>query len=107
MGFTKWRAAIAIGVVAVALCGWLAANRKRVPQYQWHPFESSDTHFRINFPGNPTLSQENTTASEGGSKFISYKVTTSPAHGIVYSLAWWENPAQKDKSNDELFAKLP
>jgi hypothetical protein len=24
----------------------------------------------------------------------------------VYSLAWWENPAQKDKSNDELFANF-
>jgi len=79
--------------------GW-----KKFRQYRWQPFVSSDARFRINFPGDPIPSQENTTASGNGSKFISYKLTTSPAHGVVYSVAWWENPGQKDKSTEELLA---
>jgi len=68
--------------------------------------DSSDAQFHIAFPGNPTPSQEDSNASEDGSKFISYKLTASPASGVVYTLNWWENPAQKDKSADELFANF-
>jgi hypothetical protein len=38
-----------------------------------------------------------------GTEFISNKLTSTPAHGIIYSVVWWENSAQNNKSTDELF----
>jgi hypothetical protein len=35
---------------------------------------------------------------------VTNKLTDSPAHGVIYSLGWWENPVQKNKTTDELFA---
>jgi hypothetical protein len=72
------------------------------PHYDWREVVSQDGQFRISFPGNTTASQENNTASDG-SKFVFHRLTSSPAHGVTYELGWWENPAQKNKSTDELF----
>jgi len=94
---------IAVASTAIALCGWTAANWERLRPYDWKIIGSQDAQFRIAFPRNPTASQENTTASDG-STFVSNKLTSSPAHGVTYALAWWENPSQNDKSTDELFA---
>jgi hypothetical protein len=54
--------------------------------------------------GTPAASQESMTATEDGSKYVSNRLTSTPAHGVIYALDWWENPAQKDKSTDKLFA---
>jgi hypothetical protein len=94
----------AVVVVAVGLGGWIAANWKNLRPYQWQQIQSTDSEFRVSFPGNPIASQTSETATEGGSKFVSYKLAVSPAQGVLYALVWWENPAQKDKATDELFA---
>jgi len=95
---------VAVAVVAFALGGWIAANWKNLRPYKWQQVQSRDAQFRMSFPGSPTASQTSETATEDGSKFVSYRLAVSPAHGVVYSLSWWENPAQKGKSTDELFA---
>jgi len=94
----------AVAVIAIALGGWIAANWKNLHSYEWQQVQSPDSQFRISFPGNPIASQASETAIEGGSKFVSYRLAVSPARGVLYALTWWENPAQKDKSTDELFA---
>jgi hypothetical protein len=96
----------AVAVIAVALGVWTANNWKRFRPYDWEVVESPDAQFRISFPGNPTASQEIITASEDGSKFVSYKLASSPPHGVIYSLNWWESPVQNGKSTDELFANF-
>ena len=96
--------AFAIAVIAIALCGWTATNWKRFRPYKWQQVESPDAQFRISFPGNPAASQESMTATDDGSKFVSNRLTSSPVHGVIYALNWWENPAQKDKSTNKLFA---
>ena len=103
---TKRWIGFAVALIAVALCGWTATNWKRFRPYDWKQVESPDAQFRISFPGNPTASQESSTASEDGSKFVSNKLLSSPAHGVIYALDWWENPTQKGKSTDELFANF-
>lgn len=94
---------MAVASTALALCGWTAANWERLRPYDWKPIESQDSQFRIAFPRSPTESQESTTASDG-SRFVSNRLTSSPSHGVSYALDWWENPSQKEKSTDELFA---
>ncbi len=94
---------LALASIAIALCGWTAANWERFRPYDWKTLESQDAQFRISFPRNPTASQENSTASDG-SRFVSNKLISSPASGVSYALAWWENPSQKNKTTDELFA---
>jgi hypothetical protein len=101
---SKQWAGLAVAVIAVVLCGWTAVNWKSLRPYEWRQIRSPDSQFRISFPGNPIASQTSETAIEGGSKFVSYRLAVSPAHGVVYALSWWENPAQRDKSTDELFA---
>ena len=99
----QW-AGLAVAVIAVVLCGWTAVNWKSLRPYEWRQIQSPDSQFRISFPGTPIASQTSESAIEGGSKFVSYRLAVSPAHGVVYALSWWENPAQRDKSTDELFA---
>jgi hypothetical protein len=99
----KWIGFV-VAVIAVVLCGWTAANWKTLRPYEWQQVQSPDSHFRISFPGNPIASQTSDTAIESGSKFESYRLAVSPAHGVLYALVWWENPAQKGKSANELFA---
>jgi hypothetical protein len=41
---------------------------------------------------------------DDGSKFVSNWLRSSPTHGVIYALAWWENSAQKNKSTNELFS---
>jgi hypothetical protein len=98
----RW-AGFAVAVVAVALGGWIAANWKNLRPYEWQQVQSPDSQFRISFPGNPNESQMTETATEDGRKFLSHKLAVSPAHGVLYRLDWWENPAQKGKSTNELF----
>jgi hypothetical protein len=99
----QW-AGLAVAVLAVVLCGWTAANWANLRPYGWQQVQSPDSQFRISFPGNPIASQTSETAGEGGNKFVAYRLVLSPAHGVLYRLDWWENPAQRDKSTDELFA---
>jgi hypothetical protein len=95
--------ALAVALVALAMGAWTATNWRSPELYKWQQVDSPDAQFRVTFPGNPVASQESMTASDG-SKFVSNKLTSSPAPGVIYTLNWWENPAQKDKSTDELFA---
>jgi len=99
----KW-IGFAVAVIAVVICGFTLANWKSLRPYEWQQVRSPDSQFRISFPGNPNESQISETATEDGSKFVTYKLTVSPAHGVLYTLDWWENPAQKGKSTSELFA---
>jgi hypothetical protein len=89
--------------VAIAVCAWTAAHWERFRPYDWKQVVSQDRQFRISFPGNPTTSQEDSTASDG-SKFVSNWLKSSPTRGVIYALAWWENPAQENKSTNELFS---
>ncbi len=98
----KWIGFV-VAVTAVVLCGWTAVNWKSLRPYEWHQVQSPDSQFRITFPGNPNESEITDAATEDGSKFVSYKLAVSPAHGVLYTLNWWENPAQKGKSTNELF----
>jgi hypothetical protein len=97
--------AFTLAVTAIAICGWTATNWKKFRPYDWQQVESPDAQFRISFPGTPTGSQESKTASDG-SKFVSNRLASSPAHGVIYALSWWENPSQRSKSTDELFAEF-
>ncbi len=94
-----------IAVAAVALCGWTAIRWTRAPQYNWEQVESPDARFRISFPSKPTPSQEQDTAVDG-THFTSTRLTASPSKRVIYAISWWENPAQKDKSTDELFTQF-
>ena len=97
------RTGLAVAVIAIALCGWTATNWKRIRPYDWRQVQSPEAQFSISFPGNPTASQESNTASDG-STFVSSKLTTSPANGVIYALSWWENSAQTSTPTDVLFA---
>jgi len=99
----RWMA-LTVMVVVVALGGWTANNWRSLRPYKWQQVESPDAQFRISFPGNPVASQETMTATEDGSEFVSNRLTSAPAPGVIYALNWWENPAQNDKSTDKLFA---
>ena len=94
---------MAVASTALALCGWTAANWKDYARTTGSQSNRQDSQFRIAFPRSPTESQESTTASDG-SRFVSNRLTSSPSHGVSYALDWWENPSQKEKSTDELFA---
>ena len=87
-----------LAVVAVALCGWAVADWRSIRPYEWQEVQSPDSQFRISFPGIPTVSQTRETA------FVSYRFAVSPNDGALYAVSWWENPSQKSKSTDELFA---
>jgi len=102
MRIRKWIGS-AIAVIVVVLCGWTAANWKSLRPYEWQQVRSPDSQFRISFPGDPNESQISETATDGG-KFVTYKLAVSPARGVLYTVNWWENPAQKGKSTNELFA---
>jgi hypothetical protein len=102
-GSRRW-IAFTFAVIAIALCTWTAANWKRFRPYKWQQVESQDAQFRISFPGDAAASKQSMTATEDGSTFLSSRLTSSPAYGVIYALDWWENPAQKDKSTDKLFA---
>jgi hypothetical protein len=94
---------IAVAALAITVCGWTVTNWERLRPYDWKSIGSQDAQFRVAFPRNPVASQESTTASDG-SKFLSNRLISSPAHGVSFAVSWWENPSQKDKSTDELFA---
>lgn len=102
-GRRRW-IAFTLAVGAIALCTWTATNWKRLRPYKWQQVESPDAQFRISFPGDAAASKESVTATEDGSRFVSNKLTSSPAQGVIYALDWWESPAQKDESTDKLFA---
>ena len=93
----------AIAGIVIAVCTWTAAHLERFRPYDWKQVVSQDRQFRISFPGNPTTSQEDSTASDGR-KFVSNRLTSSPTPGVIYAVAWWENPAQENKSTNELFS---
>jgi hypothetical protein len=98
---------IALGalLVGIAVCVWTATRWKTLSDYHWQQVQVQDAQFSITFPANATTLKETLTASDG-SKFISNKLTSSPAHGVIYAVNWWENSLQNDKSTDELFASF-
>ncbi len=103
MSRRKWW--VAFAVVAISVCAWMVTKWTSVPNYAWQQVESSDGHFRVNFPGPATTSQEQGTASDG-TKYVMNKLTASPVRRVIYALSWWEHPVEKNKTTDELFAYL-
>jgi len=101
-----WRwTGVAIALIVIGLC-WLGISVwKEFRPYHWQVVESPDAHFRISFPGSFKASQETNTAVDG-SAFLSNRLTSSPAQGVIYAVSWWENPAQESKSTEELFANF-
>ena len=91
-------------LIVIAVGGWGVTRWKRVLPYQWYQTQP-DTQFSISFPSTPTASTETLTTSDG-IQFISNNLTSSPAHGVLYAVNWWENSDQNNKSTDELFASF-
>jgi len=100
----RWIALAAL-IIAIMLCGLTAVRWNRFLPYHWRKVDLPDAQFSISFPGNATASQDTYTASDG-SKFISSKLTSSPAKGVIYAVNWWDNSAQNDISTDELFVSF-
>lgn len=97
--------ALTVLVVSAAVaCGWTAWNWKLLRPYHWLQVESPDATFSVSFPGNPKASTQTERDAIDGHQFVSNRLTSSPAPQISYAVGWWENPEQKDKPTDELFA---
>jgi hypothetical protein len=91
-------------VTAAVVCGWTAWNWKLLRPYDWQQVESPDATFSVSFPGNPKASTQTERDAIDGHQFVSNRLTFLPAPQISYTVDWWENPEQKDKPTDELFA---
>jgi hypothetical protein len=66
--------------------------------------ESPDATFSVSFPGSPKATTQNETDAIDGRQFVSNRLTATPAPRIGYAVSWWENPEQKNKPTEELFA---
>jgi len=99
MSGKKWW--VIVLVVAVAA---LITFRSVALTPQWRSVESSEGQFRVSLPGEPSKSDDPATDALDGSKFVSHRLSSALRKRTIFAVTWWENPAQSEKTPDELFA---
>jgi hypothetical protein len=92
-------------VAALVLCVGTAIHFLSPRSYQWREVASSDIRFHVSFPSNPSLLETNEKSMDGR-QFVSHMLKSSPADRVFYVVSWWENPAQRDQTTEELFARF-
>jgi hypothetical protein len=98
----QWLILAAVGVT-LALCVCAARYWLEPRSYRWVQVVSPDSKFRVSIPGTSSIAQ---TAEKtlDGRPFVSNMIKSTPARSVIYAVSWWENPTQKDRSTEELFA---
>ncbi len=92
-------------IAALMLCAGAAIYILRPRSYEWREVASSDNRFHLSFPSTPSL-LETGEKSADGRQFVSHMLKSNPADHVFYVVSWWENPAQRDQTTEELFARF-
>lgn len=98
---------VVVVVTALVLCaGATIYFLLRPRSYEWREITSTDNQFRVSLPAAPSL-LETSEKSMDGRPFVSHVLKSTPVDRVYYVVSWWENPAQKDLTPEELFARFP
>ena len=98
----KFYLGILFFLTLLVLSSGVAIHFLRARSYQWRDITSSDNRFRLSFPSDPSLLETNEKSADG-QPFVSHMLKSSPAQRVLYVLNWWENPAQRAQTTEEMF----